>query len=78
MKVALIHEREANSCACQKGLRIPQSLQVLSFFLLQWVPIDILLLSQVSAANVIKTDILWKHISHLSEEQALICKCPGR
>lgn len=79
MKMTLIHEKEANSCFCQKSLRTPQSLQVLSFLLLQWVPTDrknifYLLLSQVSAANIIITDILWKYIPHLSERRTLICK----
>lgn len=82
MKMTLTHEKEANTCFCQKGLSTPQSLQVPSFLLLQRVSINrasfILLLPQVSAATVIITDILWKHISHVSEGQTLICKCPGR
>lgn len=39
MRVTHIHEREASVCSCPKGLRNPQSLKVLSFLLLQWVPV---------------------------------------
>ncbi|KAB0398617.1 hypothetical protein E2I00_013863 [Balaenoptera physalus] len=39
IKMTLIHEREANTCSCQRGLRTSQFLKVLIFLLLDWVPI---------------------------------------